>query len=113
MSFLTRLGTRTWNSFCNYYCGLVAAELNVYGLKYDDVKIEQDPDYAVALTRLSPHEQMMRARRLKRAFDISFKEKTLPEELQKIQRPFDSYIVELQDQAKARRIERDLLNKYD
>ncbi|KAH8055096.1 hypothetical protein JL722_8521 [Aureococcus anophagefferens] len=81
--------------------------LNQYGLKYDDVKIEQDADYAAlggSATRRSG------ARRMKRAFDISFKKKSLPADLQRLQAPLAPYATPLIDEAKARRVERELLN---
>mmetsp|Transcript_5157 Transcript_5157/g.7264 ORF Transcript_5157/g.7264 Transcript_5157/m.7264 type:complete len:88 (+) Transcript_5157:83-346(+) len=80
---LSRIGQRVWNSMCKNYQAWVAAECNVYGLKLDDLLNEEDPDVKKALARLSPEEQQIRARRLKRAFDISFKEKSLPDDLQK------------------------------
>ena len=87
--------------------------LNEFGLKYDDVKIEQDEDYAKALGRLSQDELQQRARRYKRAFDISFKRKTLPAELQAANAPLDNYANDLAEDARARRIERELLNTYN
>lgn len=110
---LSRMGTRMWKSICKQYQAQVAAELNVYGLKYDDTIIETDPDYQKALSRLPPEELRNRARRMKRAFDISLKEKTLPEDLQALQKPLDGYVTALMEDAKNRRIERELLNKYD
>ncbi|EGB08306.1 hypothetical protein AURANDRAFT_26379, partial [Aureococcus anophagefferens] len=86
--------------------------LNQYGLKYDDVKIEQDADYAKALGRISDEEVQARARRMKRAFDISFKKKSLPADLQRLQAPLAPYATPLIDEAKARRVERELLNTY-
>lgn len=90
---------------------MVAAELNQYGLKYDDIKI-QDQDVELALKRLPPEELQLRARRYKRAFDISFKRKFLPDDLKKVQTPLKPYVTPLIDDAKARRIERELLNTY-
>ena len=86
--------------------------LNEFGLKYDDVKIESDEDYAKALGRLSHEEIQARARRMKRAFDISFKKKSLPADLQALQEPLTPYAAPLIEEAKARRIEREILNTY-
>jgi len=66
----------------------------------------------MALKRLPPHELQMRARRLKRAMDISFKRKPLPPEIQALQDPMKPYLSPLIEEAKARRIERELLNTY-
>ena len=90
----------------------LSRSLNQYGLKYDDVKIEQDADYAKALGRISDEEVQARARRMKRAFDISFKKKSLPADLQRLQAPLAPYAAPLIDEAKARRVERELLNTY-
>lgn len=87
--------------------------LNEFGLKYDDVKIETDPDVQAALGRVSHEELQQRARRMKRAFDISFKRKSLPLELQALQKPLEGYAAPLIEEAKDRRIERELLNTYN
>lgn len=87
--------------------------LNEAGLKYDDVKIEQDEDYQKALGRLSQDELQQRARRMKRAFDISFKRKVLPPDLQAANAPLEGYASTLAEDARARRIERELLNTYN
>mmetsp|Transcript_5239 Transcript_5239/g.15560 ORF Transcript_5239/g.15560 Transcript_5239/m.15560 type:complete len:112 (+) Transcript_5239:232-567(+) len=109
---LARMGQGLWKTLSKQYQKNVAASLNEFGLKYDDVKIEQDPDYAKALDRVSHEELTLRARRMKRAFDISFKKKKLPPELQKLQAPLEGYALPLIEEAKARRIERELLNTY-
>ncbi|KAH8071852.1 ubiquinol-cytochrome C reductase complex 14kD subunit [Aureococcus anophagefferens] len=111
---LSRVGSGIWKMMSKQYQASVAAcgpaSLNQYGLKYDDVKIEQDADYAKALGRISDEEVQARARRMKRAFDISFKKKSLPADLQRLQAPLAPYATPLIDEAKARRVERELLN---
>jgi len=58
-----------------------------------------------------PHAELqLRARRMKRAFDVSFKRKALPPDLQTLQKPLEGYALPLVDEAKARRVERELLN---
>lgn len=109
---LARFGARLWKSFKASYQAEVTSTLNKYGLKYDDIKLEAEPDMQKALSRLSPEELQLRTRRMKRAFDIDFKRKYLPEELQHVQKPLDPYAEKLIDDAKARRIERELLNTY-
>lgn len=109
---LSRVGSGIWKMMSKQYQASVAASLNQYGLKYDDVKIEQDADYAKALGRISDEEVQARARRMKRAFDISFKKKSLPADLQRLQAPLAPYATPLIDEAKARRVERELLNTY-
>ena len=79
------------------------------GLKYDDILIESDPDIALATKRLPADELQARDRRLKRALDISFKKKPLPEEIQKTLTPLEPYMTTLLDEAKELRLERELL----
>ena len=135
--------------------------LSEFGLKYDDIRIESDADYAKALDRLQqrvqikfhapsaplveristsrnrPHQQhdriaavviytaltglhaglphaelQLRARRMKRAFDVSFKRKALPPDLRALQKPLEGYAGPLIEEAKARRVERELLNTF-
>ncbi|KAJ1452813.1 cytochrome b-c1 complex subunit 7 [Pelagophyceae sp. CCMP2097] len=109
---LARFATKWWNGFCKNYQAQVAMELNQYGLRYDDIKIETD-DVKLALDRLPQEERLMRARRFKRAFDLSFKKKVLTPELQAIQTPLKPYLTLLADQAKERRLERELLNTFN
>ncbi|KAJ8609356.1 hypothetical protein CTAYLR_009293 [Chrysophaeum taylorii] len=109
---LLRLGNRLWLNFCKSYQASVVSSLNQYGLKYDDIKVE-DEDYQKALSRMSPEELQLRARRFKRAFDIDVKRKYLPEDLQKLQQPLEPYATKLIDDAKERRIEREILNTYN
>ena len=129
--------------------------LSEFGLKYDDIRIESDADYAKALDRLQqcvqikfnaafratrrenlyvaqpsapssrvytaliglhaglPHAELqLRARRMKRAFDVSFKRKALPPDLRALQKPLEGYAGPLIEEAKARRVERELLNTF-
>lgn len=109
---LARFGNRLWNGLKASYQAEVSATLNKYGLKYDDIKVQEDPDVEKALSRLDPAELQLRARRMKRAFDIDFKGKYLPENLQATQKPLEAYQEKLVEEAKARRIERELLNSY-
>lgn len=59
------------------------------GLKFDDLRMEEDPDVAEALRRLSPQQQLARKRRQLRAFDISLKKTPLPDHIQAVQKPFE------------------------
>ena len=79
------------------------------GLRYDDITIESDADTIVALKRLPADQLQARDRRLKRALDISFKKKPLPEEIQKTLTPMEPYMATLLDEAKELRLERELL----
>ena len=60
-----------------------------------------------------PHAELqLRARRMKRAFDVSFKRKALPPDLRALQKPLEGYAGPLIEEAKARRVERELLNTF-
>lgn len=59
------------------------------GLKFDDLMIEEDPDVAEAVRRLTPEQQLARKRRQLRAFDISLKKTPLPDHIQAVQDPFE------------------------
>lgn len=59
------------------------------GLKFDDLMIEEEPDVAEAVRRLTPEQQLARKRRQLRAFDISLKKTPLPDHIQAVQEPFE------------------------
>lgn len=59
------------------------------GLKFDDLMMEEDPDVAEAVRRLTPAQQLARKRRQLRAFDISLKKTPLPDHIQAVQQPFE------------------------
>jgi len=72
--------------------------------------IESD-DVKKALSRISPDVLQERERRIKRAFDLSAKRKELPIEYSE-KNPFDPYLRNHTDIAKAERQEREVLNGY-
>lgn len=106
------LAQRLWKAMSRHYQKNVAGSLSEFGLKYDDIRIESDADYAKALDRLPHAELQLRARRMKRAFDVSFKRKALPPDLRALQKPLEGYAGPLIEEAKARRVERELLNTF-
>lgn len=63
--------------------------LSLAGLKFDDLMMEEDPDVAEAVRRLTPAQQLARKRRQLRAFDISLKKTPLPDHIQAVQEPFE------------------------
>lgn len=95
---------------CLNYQDLMAFRLNQYGLKYQDLFNEHDPDVAVAIQRMSPELKLARERRLKRAMDISFKKKYLTADQTTSLKPLEPYMTDLIDEARVLRLERDLLN---
>eukprot|EP01083_Nonionella_stella_P107913 313180_1 len=99
---------RLINPIAKIYQARVLQRLNQFGLKYEDAFNEADPDVAVALSRLPADVAEGRARRIKRALDISFKKKPLPMEVQNTLKPMESYLQHLIDEAEAVRLDREL-----
>jgi len=90
------------------YRGVVGGRLKKFGLKYDDLLIEQQ-DVMKALGRIDKTTLVERERRIKRAFDLSAKRKELPRELQAYD-PFDLYLHQKVAAAQREREEKELLN---
>ena len=80
------------------------------GLKLDDLIIET-PEMLKALDRVPREQQVERERRIKRAFDLSAKRKTLPGEYAP-SNVFDSYLVDAIAKVEAEEEERKILNGY-
>ena len=80
------------------------------GLKYEDLLVEV-PDVEKALKRIPDEVLLEREQRIKRAFDLSVKRKTLPYENQPDQ-PLDHYLAKELEAAEKDRLERILLNSY-
>ncbi|KAK8952668.1 hypothetical protein KSP40_PGU000204 [Platanthera guangdongensis] len=89
---------------------VISKRLRNYGLRYDDL---YDPYYELdineALNRLPREIVDARNQRLKRAMDLSMKHQYLPEEMQKLQTPFRSYLQDMLAFVKKERAERDAL----
>ncbi|KAE8676040.1 Cytochrome b-c1 complex subunit 7-2 [Hibiscus syriacus] len=84
--------------------------LSKYGLRYDDL---YDPYYDLdikeALNRLPREIVDARNQRLKRAIDLSMKHEYLPQDLQKMQTPFRSYLQDMLALVKKENAEREAL----
>ncbi|GAB5030435.1 cytochrome b-c1 complex subunit 7-2-like [Nannochloropsis oceanica] len=100
---------KIWDSLRTSYTRMVVGELNNYGLRYQDLFIE-DPAVIKAVHHLSPEEQVSRERRIKRAIEISLKKKYLPTDLQKMQTPLKPYLSHALEEVEAEETERKLLN---
>ncbi|KAK8942928.1 hypothetical protein KSP39_PZI009534 [Platanthera zijinensis] len=89
---------------------VISKRLRNYGLRYDDL---YDPYYELdikeALNRLPREIVDARNQRLKRAMDLSMKHQYLPEEMQKLQTPFRSYLQDMLALVKKERAEREAL----
>jgi ubiquinol-cytochrome c reductase subunit 7 len=93
-----------------WYKASVGAELRRYGLRYDDLINEKDPDVQQALANLTPLEAELRQKRIKRAMDLDLKKTYLPEELQSKEDVWNPYI---RDRVKKIREERMERQTYD
>ncbi|EIE20920.1 14 kDa subunit of cytochrome bd ubiquinol oxidase [Coccomyxa subellipsoidea C-169] len=84
------------------YQAAVGDVLRKHGLRYEDLYdplLNQDVDEA--LKRLPQEEVDARTQRLKRAMDLSLKHVYLPKELQAVQTPYNSYVMDVIEQVEA------------
>ncbi|CAI8037707.1 Cytochrome b-c1 complex subunit 7 [Geodia barretti] len=72
------VGQRLWNSLSAW--AVRNAGYQKYGLRREDLYMEEDPAVAEAIRRLPQEEQDLRLWRLKRALDLSMKKSILPKE---------------------------------
>ena len=107
---LAKIGQKAFGYVAKAYQARVIADLKPYGLRYDDIKIEQSADVVKALARIPDDEKINRTRRLKRAIDIDFKGHFLSPEVQAMQTPLEPYLAFEEEEAKLLRQERELLN---
>ncbi|PKA52534.1 Cytochrome b-c1 complex subunit 7-2 [Apostasia shenzhenica] len=88
----------------------ISNRLKRYGLRYDDLYDQlYELDIKEALNRLPREIVDARNQRLKRAMDLSMKHEYLPEEMQKLQTPFRSYLRDMLALVKKEREEREAL----
>lgn len=88
------------------YQANVGAELRRYGLRYDDLLNEYDPEVQKALKQLSPHEVEMRNKRLKRAIDLDIKKTYLSEDVQAQEDIWNPYLSSRVEKLKQKTLER-------
>lgn len=88
------------------YQASVGAELRKYGLRYDDLLNEKDPEVMAAISQLSPLETELRNKRLKRAFDLDIKKTYLPADMQATEDIWNPYLSQRVDRLKEGRLER-------
>lgn len=88
------------------YQASVTTELKKYGLKYDDLLNEHDPEVKKAISQLSPLETELRNKRLKRAIDLDVKKTYLPYEIQEQEDVWSPYLRERVEKLKDGRLER-------
>ncbi|KAB1996593.1 hypothetical protein CXB51_036453 [Gossypium anomalum] len=109
-SFLQSLLDPKKSWLASLHMKALTTRLRKYGLRYDDL---YDPYYDLdikeALNRLPREIVDARNQRLKRAMDLSMKHEYLPEDLQKMQTPFRSYLQDMLALVKKERAEREAL----
>ncbi len=88
------------------YQASVEKELRCYGLRYDDLLNEHDPEVKEAIKQLSPLEAELRNKRLKRAFDLDIKKTYLTLDVQKEVDVWNPYISSRVAELKQRRLEK-------
>eukprot|EP00171_Calliarthron_tuberculosum_P010358 IDg10358t1 len=93
-------------SVARAYQASVGAELRRYGLRYDDLLNEYDPEVKHALSKLTPLEIELRNKRLKRAFDLDIKKTYLSEDVQEKEDVWNPYLRSRVDMLKAARLEK-------
>ncbi|CAM9292662.1 unnamed protein product [Laminaria digitata] len=106
-----RVGNFFLDQAAKQYERSMTRKLNAFGLKFDDLMIEEDEDVAEAVRRLTPNQQLARKRRQLRAFDISLKKTPLPDHVQAVQDPFEPYLQDIINEVREERLERELLNQ--
>jgi ubiquinol-cytochrome c reductase subunit 7 len=89
-----------------WYQSAVGAELRRYGLRYDDLLNEKEPDVKAAIAQLSSLEVELRNKRLKRAIDLDVKKTYLPEALQAKEDVWNPYLRDRVAKLKQARLER-------
>ena len=89
--------------------GIVKQRLAQHGLKADDIRIESE-DMQTALNRIDRDDVEAREMRIKRAFDLSSKKKTMDE--MKAEDPMDHYLTDSINWARKEQAERKYLNDY-
>ena len=96
---------KTFAAFRTWY--VYACGYRQMGLRADDLRMEEYPDVATALNRLTEEEQNQRIFRIKRASDLSMKHQILPREEWTKPEEDIFYLNSLIEQAKTERKERE------
>ncbi|BAM80426.1 cytochrome c reductase subunit 7(VI) [Cyanidioschyzon merolae strain 10D] len=88
-------GTRPLvTALARWYRREVEQELRKFGLRYDDLLLETDPEVSAALEQLPPAEQELRWKRIKRALDLSMKKTYLAENIAQQEDVWNPYLRE-------------------
>ncbi|RHY99501.1 hypothetical protein DYB37_011749, partial [Aphanomyces astaci] len=104
-------GKMVLGQIAKLYQKSVAKQLRQLGLRYDDALVETS-EVQRAVHWLDRDQSLARTRRLSRAADLSFKRTYLPEEIQKIQEPYNFYLHDKVAEATELADERNKLTKW-
>jgi ubiquinol-cytochrome c reductase subunit 7 len=104
----TRQSAFLMKPLAKWYQGLVFNRLAEYGMRYEDLLIEDDDLYK-AHAWADKETMAMRDRRIKRAVDMSMKHTHLPKEIAALQDPGNFYLSEHMQEAKKLREEREMI----
>ena len=74
---LRMIGDKVMGLMAKQYQSAVGTQLSTYGLRYEDLLIEEASDVKEALELADPAVQTARTRRIKRAIDLSYKKKSM------------------------------------
>jgi len=83
--------------------------LRKYGLRYEDILVNEHPDVVNALKYIPEAERVAREQRIRRAMLLSLKHEYLPNEIQAIQEPGKWYMKDMMEEMRKIREERDRL----
>eukprot|EP00468_Gymnochlora_sp_CCMP2014_P011028 CAMPEP_0167757996 /NCGR_PEP_ID=MMETSP0110_2-20121227/10229_1 /TAXON_ID=629695 /ORGANISM="Gymnochlora sp., Strain CCMP2014" /LENGTH=106 /DNA_ID=CAMNT_0007644235 /DNA_START=24 /DNA_END=344 /DNA_ORIENTATION=+ len=103
---MARFLQRVWKWGMEAYSKRIFKDLDKYGLRYDDLLIETDPDVITAINRLPARERALRQMRLKRALDIELKHSYIPVHMRGKQGPH-RYLTPFIEQARKERLEKE------
>uniref|UniRef100_A0A7S1T6U0 Cytochrome b-c1 complex subunit 7 n=1 Tax=Compsopogon caeruleus TaxID=31354 RepID=A0A7S1T6U0_9RHOD len=88
------------------YQAAVESELRKFGLRYDDLLNEDDPEVKRAIENLPAEEQELRWKRLKRAMDLDLKKTYLHPDMAKEVDVWNPYIRDRIEVMKRERVDR-------
>jgi ubiquinol-cytochrome c reductase subunit 7 len=95
-----------------WYQRSVNSTLAKYGLRYEDLLVNDHPDVVGALKYIPEEERVNRERRIRRAMILSLRHEYLPKEIQAIQTPGKSYMREAMEEQRKIREERERLTNF-
>merc|ERR1712198_352395 len=96
---------KAFNAFRGWY--IYAAGYRQLGLRADDLRMDENPDVATAISRLPAEDQHQRIFRIKRAMDLSLKHQILPKSEWTTPEQDELYLTDMIERARRERKERE------